>query len=581
MMLSAMSLSVPPGVAALIKGSGRYNPPLSRMSTVSTASTESSITLIPPGAMSTASTMTLPTFEAVFPTAGRAISRFSFPRLRIGPPPVPDAKLLTRIATLAYGTEEATTAAYAAAMVGVRRYAAAYKTSVPQRSVGSVTTDESVFAAQAAWTRGLHDTAVASARCLLRWVEASSPSSSSSSAQELEASREDARVVQSALEDALLASVCMYTGFLEHETLPAPLDTAVQDMEANLATAASSLDGLATLLRIGHCAVLHVERYRLAAVDQATLVYGLLRKFVHAIVAARDHQERCGRDVWDEERFRRTTWDTTVILLKTHLLLFKLSVAISGLFVNEIRRYRDFSQDENPKPSHADIRSVEYGGWADKARDSFWDVVDLMLSVAQEHGVGVLTRVEEVAEETDAEESEEGASDEEVEEGEEGDEVDDEEETDIDATEDEPEGLDKTLLAQLLLSFMRFREVMEGVWDNHSSEQFEASFDRFTQPPVYEEETQDDGSVRMVPTADRNWEGWDKLGVELCRGMSKAELAEFEEHNLDPGLHKRWRARLRKESRPRRSHSSEKRRADHSDEDEDEGGRVKRRKSYR
>ncbi len=464
-------------------------------------------------------------------------------------------------------------------MVGVRRYAAAYKTSVPQRSVDSVTTDASVFAAQAAWARGLHDTAVASARYLLRWVETSAPSSASSShMRPLEVTDNDAKMAQSAFEDALLATVCMYTGFLEHETLPVPLEAAVEEMEANLSTAASSFDGLAVLLRIGHCAVQHVENRRLAAVDQATVVYGLLRKFAHAVEAARNHQERYGKE-WEEERFRRTTWDTTIILIKTHLLTFKLAVAISGLFVNEIRRYRDFSQDENPKPSNADIRSVEYGGWGDKAREAFWDAVDLMLSVAQEHGVGVLTRVESDAEETDAEASE-AEMDEEEEESDEDDDAP-EDETDIEASDDEPAGLDQTLLAQLLLTFMRLREVMEGVWDNHSSEQFEASFDRFSQPPVYEEVTEGDGSVRMVPTAERDWEGWDKLGVELCRGMSRAELAEFEEHNLDSGMHKRWRARLRDETRrerPRRSLSSEKRRAEDSD---DEGGRAKRRKSYR
>ncbi|BEI79764.1 hypothetical protein CcaverHIS002_0102930 [Cutaneotrichosporon cavernicola] len=565
-MLSAMSLTVPPGVAALIKGGGRYTTSLSRMSTTSSASTESSITYIPPGAMSTVSTMTLPTFEDVFPTAGRAVPRFSFPRLRIGPPPLPDAELLSKIAILATPDAVMATDAYATAMVGVRRYAAAYKTSVPQRSIDSVTTDMNVFQAQAAWARGLHDTAVASARYLLSWIEGADLASKTS----VSVDTDDAKMVQSALEDALLATVCMYTGFLEHAKLPPAIETAVEGMEADIAMAASSFEGLAVLLRLGHSAVQQIENHKLRAVNQATIVYGLLGKLASAVDAARIHQGR----------YERQTWDATVLLLKTRLLLFKLSVAISGLFVNEIRRYRDFSQDEKPKPSKAEIRSVQYGGWGDMTRDAFWDVVDLMLTLVQEHGEGVLTRVE--SDETDVEASEAEGDDEAVaaEDEEEQEQEEEGEESEPETSEDdEPAGLDGTLLAQVLLSFMRFREVMEGVWENLSSQKFEESFDRFIQPPVYEQVEQEDGTIRMVATAERDWQGWDLLGLELCRRMTRGELAEFEEHNLDVVLHKRWRAKLRAEQqRIRRSLSSTKR-GPESDDDE-EGGRGKRRKSY-
>ncbi|GMK59641.1 hypothetical protein CspeluHIS016_0802470 [Cutaneotrichosporon spelunceum] len=558
-----MSLSVPPPFVALIKGGARYTPSLSRTTTASSASTESSITYIPPGAMSTASTMTLPTFEGVFPSAGRAVPRLAFRFLHVGPPRVPDIKLLSNIATLAAPETQVTTDALATAMVGVRRYAAAYKVSVPQRSVDSVTTDTSVFKAQAAWARGLHDTAIASARYLLGWIEEPSPTSKTA------VNPDDAKMVQGAFEDSLLATVCMYTGFLEHAEFPPPIEAAVKDMEAGIAIAATSFDGLAVLLRVGHCAVQQVENNRLRAVEQATIVHGLLRKLANAVDAARIHQKR----------YERQTWDATVLLLKTRLLLFKLSVAISGLFANEIRRYRDFSQDENPKPSKAEIRSVEYGGWGDMARDAFWDVTDLMLSVAQEHGVSVLTRIQSEEDEVEASEAETDG-DESAPDDEDG-EQDEDEGSELEASDDEPPGLEQTLLAQALLSFMRFREVMECVWEDRSSKQFEESFDCFIQPPTHEDVEQEDGTVRMVATSERDWEGWDLLGLELCRGMTRAELAEFEEHNLDLALHKRWRARLRAEQRKRRSLSSTKREAERTESDDEDWGRVKRRKSCR
>lgn len=530
--------------------------------------------------------------------------------------------------TLANGEEEATTAAYAAAISSVRTYAIAYKTAVAQRSVDTLTTDVSVFAAQSAWVRGLHATAVASGRYLVRWI---TPDPSARDSKPT-LPGDEVWMVKRAFEDSLQAAVCLYSGFLEHTSLPAVLDNAVNEMEDNFAQATSSLDGLGVLLALGRLAVEDVKTHKALRVRAATLVYDMLSKLARAIDSARDHQFR----------YERPTWNTTILLLKTRLVQFDLAVAIAGLFVDEIRRYRDDSDYISPT---TDDRSVKYGGWADTAREACWAVVDLMRGLVHEYDAAVITRVASSEQGSEAEDDE--AMDENDDDfADEDDDEDDEASSDEETTDS---GLQDTLLAQYLLTYERFRGVMEAVWDGPAD--FEVVFGNFLQPPVPRslptplaaatsmsvvvktEGDSDDvdqsgrgaAAATQIPepslhrgttparypsiglgrakTASRSpslapapadydiddelgrlWDGWDQLGLELCRQLSKSELAEFEEYNLDPGLHKRWRAELRRQEKgkaPVRSVScsvfAEKRRAD--DDKVEEPGQAKRRRS--
>lgn len=558
---------------------------------------------------------------------------------------MPNAALLAPIIKIA-GGNEATTEAYGAAVAAVRHYAIAYKTTVPQRSDETMTTDATVFAGQAALARGLHATAVASARYLVRWAESSNASTRFISTRNPSTPiPQEVRMAHSTFEDALLATVCFYTGFLEHDSLPPIIDDAVLEMEGELKCAATSFHGLAVVLRLSRLAELGVEAHKHRSVEQASMVYDMLLKLASAVADARDHQIRYNRD----------TWYTTIFLLKVRLDIFSLAVTMSGLFVKEVRRFLEI-EELVEKVSPADARAVEFGDWADKAKVACWAAVDLMLALVHAYGAGVLTDAEGQDGDSDDEPMDEDIVDDD-------DYVEEAEDDDHMSSDDEPadNGLDKTLFAQLLFTYERFRGVMETVWDEMPWATYEVAFDRYLQPPVIPAKTgatppadtapaasapaatapaegYDDGAemhgangchddkhgtdeataaehkVHDTPAEStaaaaagngsvdnvhpiaaegtiaspailsnaRTWYGWDQLGLELCRQLSKPELAAFEEHNLDPALHKRWRAELRAETAARverstsRSVSAEKRRAD---DDDDEAGRGKRRKS--
>lgn len=586
-------------------------------------------------------------------TTGRpSSSLFSFfPKIRLGPPPVPDAALLQPMKELADGPEEVTTEAYAAAINSVSKYAKAYKVAVPQRSVETWSTDPAVFAAQAACASGLYTTAIASGRFLLCWAQDMPDTSSHAPSKDRLA---NAMMVFSALEESLQAWVCFYTGFLEHPTLPDVLETAVEDMERHFTVGADSPEGFGVLVILGQVMVQRIRdlkadlsrvrataaskhaaemkaklrgltanrqsvrrkqlvdemetkidaeelEYKLRCVDEAVMVHDMLDKLVKAIVMAQEHQMR----------YERETWDTTWLLLKVRLVMFDLAVAISGQFVEEIRQYDDH-QDGQSAP---DVnQTIEYGDWDTKARTACQDAVDLMHALLQDHGPDVLTRVAPDAEgDDDADEAMDEDADEEWSDS------DDREGDDADT-----HLLDKTPLDQLFQTFMRFRVVMGHVWSRLPADESETRFDLFLQPPV-RPVMPGDGSVLYAstdepmptasvlkteseeaatppipvpapapappldPDAPREWSGWDQFGLELCRRLPKAELAKFEEHNLDPELHKRWRAMLRKlerkdakrRGRPLSRSVSEKRRAGDSEDEDDGGARAKRRKSFR